>query len=161
MIIDENLSDSLKAMNITKETTNSYSNLNNWLFGISVGLFVTIYFKSDRIQLETLPCLKFYFIIMVVLAMLNCLVLGIIKYRFHVREIKLNEIEVELHKFVLSSKLQNLPLEETKPIFTEKIGNWFTVHNTIVPIAKCLNYGIPFTTFNVIIVGIFLILIII
>jgi hypothetical protein len=161
MVNIENLNDSLKEINIAKESINSSLNLNNWLFGISVGLFALIYFDTDKALLQSNNCLKIYFICLVCIAMLNCIFFGVVKLKFHATELNLNLKEGELRKYVITCKLDNTALDEIKPKFMDKMESWFEAYYKYTKTIKYLNFGILITVLTVIAATIYLILLII
>ena len=125
----------------------SLKELNNWIFGISIGFTALIITQLKEVIIESLWIHVTYKIILGI-SMLNTLFVGFTKYLIMIRETKLGIYEGTIHKL----KLEKRDIHEV----SEKLKLEF---DTIKCHGKLLNWTIVSTIIVVLITGIFILVI--
>ena len=157
MIPTKEHKESLEFLEFADKTEKSIRDFINWILAISLGCFTLLIFKADQIENE-IGYLKITYKAIVGLSMFAIFISGLTKYHIMRRETRLSRIYSSLLKIIsLNSFSPTTKFEkEQKELYDE----WYEEFNKIILMTQFLNVSIIITGIQVLIFGIFILIIV-
>jgi len=153
-----NYKEALETITFAEKAEKSLKEFNNWIFGISIGIYSILIFKFNDIDFSKYECAQTAYKIIIIYSMITVFCTGLSKYHIMMRENKLSiRFGVLLKLLILKNKTPEIEFESK---WNREFKKWADEHNKIVLMSKFLNLSIIMTSILIIAVAIFLIIII-
>lgn len=150
---------------------NSLKEFNNWILGISIGIFVMLIFQIKEYDIAKNNFLKIIHIILVILSIINTFLVGYNKYKILKRDTILDikyglmkKISINSNiKYQKTEKKEDIErdLEKDKEEMSKIFNDWVFEFNKIKIIGDIFKVTIITTLITVVTSGIFVLMIII
>ena len=140
--------DSLYKINYAENVEKSLVDFNNWLFGISIGIFGLLVFRVQDFDLTKYSYSELIFKILVIYAMLTIFVTGLTKYHLFIRNNKLSTRYGYLQKLMTLNEINQK--EDFDDKLKEGFKKWSDEFNKISLMSQFLNLSIVTTAILII-----------
>ena len=134
----------IKKIEYASSAENSLKEFINWVLGIAIGistLLITNFIELKFSCFVITHLLK----ITIILALINTLYIGFVKYLFYVRETIINITHGEIKKLFLFAEINNKSKEDIEPELSGLLDKRANEFNKIESIGKLFNYSLIFT----------------
>jgi hypothetical protein len=145
--------DQLEKIKYAEDAEKSLVELNNWVFGISIGIYAILVFKMKDFELDKYSFTELYFKALIVYSMISVLICGATKYHLFIRKSRLERSYAYLKKIIIVNEINK------KPDFEEKwrlgFDTWTKEFNKLSLMAKFINLSIVATALLVLFFSVF------
>lgn len=137
------LTDLINKLAFTNDFEKSLVSFNNWVFGISIGIYAILIFQMKDFNLNKYVFTNLFFKILVVYSMIAVTISGITKYHLFVRENRLNQSMAVIKKLVMLKEHTNYDKYEVEigPAFQD----WANELEKVKNMTKFVNLSIKTT----------------
>ncbi len=139
----------------------SIKEYNNWILGVSIGICAILLFKVYEFNITRIIYGKYFYILIVLLSLINTLISGFCKYKFYLRDIGMNIHYGELKKLLIFSEINGKKKEETQEEWNTIFSKWINEFNKIRYISRLINISSALAFISIITTGIYIVLLII
>lgn len=155
---------------------NSLKEFNNWILGISIGIFVMLIFQIKGYDIAKNNCIKFTYVILVIVSMINTFLVGYNKYKILKRDTILEIKYGTMKKISIYSKIKyeksntesnperikerEIEIDKDKVEMSKVFSEWASEFNKIKRIGEFFNITIITTLITVVTSGIFILILI-
>lgn len=152
------LSDLISKLSFTDDYEKSLISFNNWVFGISIGIYAILIFQMKEFNLNKYAFTNLFFKILVIYSMITVAISGITKYHLFVRENKLSQSMAAIKKLVMLKEHTNYDKYELEigPAFQD----WANELEKVKNMTKFVNLSIKATGILIAFFSIFLLILI-
>lgn len=145
--------DQLEKIKYAEDAEKSLIDLNNWVFGISIGIYAILIFKMKDFELNKYSYTELTFKILIIYSMISVFICGATKYHLFIRKSKLERSYAYLKKVILLNEINK------KPDFEEqwKLGfeDWTNEFNKLSLMTKFINLSIIATALLILFFSVF------
>lgn len=149
--------DTIELMEFAEKSEKSLRDFTNWILAISLGCFTLLIFQLKDVETESMA-LKIIYKIIVGYSMIAIFISGMTKYHLLNRE---NKLSINYSALL---KLKNLDKSELDDKYynerSELLNDWFDEFHKISLMSHFLNASIIVTGIQVIILGIFILILV-
>ena len=154
-----NFEPEFEKINYSDRYEKSIRDMNNWLLGISLGIFTILAFKFDSKELFEKESFKFFYITILVFSLFNIGLVGLTKYLIITRELSMNKSYslMKKHQYFMNLLIEKSKTDDVnekkyndlREKFNNSLKSYLSRFNDISRIEKMTVWSIISTSLSV------------
>ena len=145
--------DQLDKIKFAEDAEKSLVDINNWVFGISIGIYAILIFKMRDFELDKYSFTELIFKILIIYSMISVFVCGLTKYHLFIRKSKLERSYAYLKKVIIIHEINKK--SDFDKEWKSGFDSWASEFNKLSLMTKFINLSIITTALLVLFFSIF------